>query len=145
MQARFNRSDPGAIDWDDGLFATSFLPYFFVQTTGPLSQSYMYWLLSSFATDAQENVRNGAAFRCIEAIGQAIAYGMNSQTKSDPLVGFCVTFALLGASLLPMVMLVNTTPDKIPADEIAEQQAMGKHFEDTEGQAVSVQGNGRKE
>jgi UDP-N-acetylmuramyl pentapeptide phosphotransferase/UDP-N-acetylglucosamine-1-phosphate transferase len=25
----------------------------FVQTTGPLSQSYMYWLLSSFATDAQ--------------------------------------------------------------------------------------------
>lgn len=53
MQVRFKRNDPGAIDWDDGLFATSFLPYFFVQTTGPLSQSYMYWLLSSFATDAQ--------------------------------------------------------------------------------------------
>lgn len=66
----------------------------------------MYWLLSSFATDAQgrysssrvigdkellmdwlENVRNGAAFRCIEAIGQAIAYGMNTQTKSNPLIG----------------------------------------------------------
>lgn len=106
MQARFDRNDPGAIDWDDSLFATSFLPYFFIQTTGPLSQSYMYWLLSSFATDAQgeiegigmtqdiitltpysENVRNGAAFRCLEAIGQAIAYGMNTQTKSDPLVG----------------------------------------------------------
>ncbi|KAF5667189.1 Ion channel regulatory UNC-93 [Fusarium heterosporum] len=143
MQARFNRNDPGAIDWDDRLFATSFLPYFFVQTTGPLSQSYMYWLLSSFATDAQENVRNGAAFRCIEAIGQAIAYGMNTQTKSDPLVGFCVTFALLGASILPMIMLVNTTPDRIPADEIAEQQAIGKGFEDTEGQTVNVNGNGK--
>ncbi|CZR38001.1 uncharacterized protein FPRO_06808 [Fusarium proliferatum ET1] len=145
MQARFDRNDPGAIDWDDSLFATSFLPYFFVQTTGPLSQSYMYWLLSSFATDAQENVRNGAAFRCLEAIGQAIAYGMNTQTKSDPLVGFCVTFGLLGASLLPMIMLVNTTPDRIPADEIAEQQAaLGEKFADIEGQAVNIDGSSTK-
>ena len=53
MQVKFNRSHPGAIDWDDALYPSSFLPYFFVQTTGPMSQSYMYWLLSSFATDAQ--------------------------------------------------------------------------------------------
>ncbi|KAL2841760.1 major facilitator superfamily domain-containing protein [Aspergillus pseudoustus] len=122
MQTRFNANNPGHIDWSDGLYAKSFLPYFFVQTTGPLSQSYMYWLLSSFATDAQENVRNGAAFRCIEAVGQAISYGMNTQTTSDPLIGFCVTFGLLGLSLLPMIMLVNTTPDQIPADLIAEEQ-----------------------
>ena len=53
MQARFNSSSPGKIDWDEALYPSAFLPYFFVQTTGPLSQSYMYWLLSSFATDAQ--------------------------------------------------------------------------------------------
>ncbi|CAI7629363.1 unnamed protein product [Penicillium bialowiezense] len=122
MQTKFNHKDPGAIDWDDSLYASSFLPYFFVQTTGPLSQSYMYWLLSSFATDAQENVRNGAAFRCIEAVGQAIAYGMNTQTTNDPMVGFCVTFALLAAALYPMIMLVSTTPDRIPADVVAEEQ-----------------------
>lgn len=104
MQVGFNISDPGAIDWDDSRYAKSFLPYFFVQTTGPLSQSYMYWLLSSFATDAQcklsprsfivlrltvfsANVRNGAAFRCLEAVGQAIAYGMNTKTSTSPLVG----------------------------------------------------------
>jgi hypothetical protein len=86
MEAQL-RHDPLKIDWSDGLYARSFLPYFFVQTTGPLSQSYMYWLLSSFATDAQSNVRNGAAFRCIEAIGQAISYGMNTQTKADPIIG----------------------------------------------------------
>jgi hypothetical protein len=33
-----------------------------------------------------ENVRNGAAFRCVEAVGQAIAYSMNTQT-SNILVG----------------------------------------------------------
>lgn len=91
-------------------------------------------------------MRNGAAFRCIEAIGQAIAYGMNTKSQGDPLIGLCVslshlnhilftfprdwladlsscvTFALLGAAILPMIMLVNTTPDRIPADIIAEEQ-----------------------
>ncbi|KAJ5232589.1 hypothetical protein N7468_005545 [Penicillium chermesinum] len=124
MQVKFNHHDPGKIDWDDGLYPSSFLPYFFVQTTGPLSQSYMYWLLSSFATDAQENVRNGAAFRCIEAIGQAISYAMNTQTTSDPLTGFCVSFGLLAVALYPMAKLVNTTPDRIPADVVAEQQTI---------------------
>lgn len=33
------------------------------------------------------NVRNGAAFRCLEAVGQAISYGMNTQIKTSPLIG----------------------------------------------------------
>lgn len=53
MQVKFDNHNPGKIDWSDNLYASAFLPYFFVQTTGPMSQSYMYWLLSSFATDAQ--------------------------------------------------------------------------------------------
>ncbi|OAL00668.1 MFS general substrate transporter [Phaeosphaeriaceae sp. SRC1lsM3a] len=122
MQNRFRISSPGKIDWDDSLYARSFLPYFFVQTTGPLSQSYMYWLLSSFATDAQANVRNGAAFRCLEAIGQAISYGMNTQIKTSPLIGMCVNFGLLALAMGPMLMLVNSTPDRIPADVTAEEQ-----------------------
>lgn len=53
MQTEFDHHNPGHIDWEDGLYPSSFLPYFFVQTTGPLSQSYMYWLISSFANNAQ--------------------------------------------------------------------------------------------
>ncbi|ORY68894.1 major facilitator superfamily domain-containing protein [Pseudomassariella vexata] len=121
MQVRFDESSPGKIDWDAQLYPSAFLPYFFVQTTGPLSQSYMYWLLSSFATDAQSNVRNGAAFRCLEAVGQAISYGMNTQIKTTPLIGFCVTFGLMAAALGPMLVLVNSTPDRIPADVLAEE------------------------
>ncbi|WWC92599.1 uncharacterized protein L201_007558 [Kwoniella dendrophila CBS 6074] len=129
MQVKFNKNDPGAIDWNDSRYAVSFLPYFFIQTTGPLSQSYMYWLLSSFATDAQSNVRNGAAFRCMEAIGQAVAYGMNSKTGESPLVGFCVTFGLLVLALPPFTMLVNSTPDQIPADVIADEEAAQHRLE----------------
>ncbi|WVR06712.1 hypothetical protein IAU60_003744 [Kwoniella sp. DSM 27419] len=123
IQADFDKHNPGAIDWNDKRYAKTFLPYFFIQTTGPLSQSYMYWLISSFATDAQSNVRNGAAFRCIEAIGQAVAYGMNSKAGQSPLVGFCVTFGLLAVAVPPLMLLVNATPDRIPADVLMEEEA----------------------
>lgn len=33
-----------------------------------------------------------------------------------------MTFGLLAAALGPMIVLVNTTPDRIPADVIAEEQ-----------------------
>ncbi|ODN84453.1 hypothetical protein L202_00402 [Cryptococcus amylolentus CBS 6039] len=116
MQVKFDRNDPGEIDWNDGRYAESFLPYFFVQTTGPISQSFMYWLISSFAESAQANVRNGAAFRCIEAIGQAVAYGMNSKTSDSPLIGFCVTAGLLAIAFPPFLVLVNSTPNVIPGE-----------------------------
>lgn len=88
-------------------------------------------------------MRNGAAFRCLEAVGQAISYAMNTQISTSPLIGLyvypqtsrpapcvitdpslisIVSFALMGASLLPMLKLVNTTPDRIPADVILEGQ-----------------------
>lgn len=73
--------------------------------------------------DIPANVRNGAAFRCLEAIGQAISYGMNTQIKTSPLIGMCVTFGLMALALGPMLVLVNSTPDRIPADVIAEEQA----------------------
>jgi hypothetical protein len=47
---------------------------------------------------------------------------MNTQIKTSPLIGMCVTFALMALSLLPMLMLVNSTPDRIPADVAAEEQ-----------------------
>ncbi|OIW22665.1 MFS general substrate transporter [Coniochaeta ligniaria NRRL 30616] len=144
MQARFRVSDPGNIDWDSGLYPRAFLPYFFVQTTGPLSQSYMYWLLSSFATDAQSNVRNGAAFRCLEAVGQAIAYGMNTKTSTSPLVGMCVSFALMAAALGPMIVLVNRTPDSIPADVIIAEQEKGLDGASLKGPAPATISNDLK-
>ena len=47
---------------------------------------------------------------------------MNTQIETSPLIGFCVTFGLMALSLGPMLMLVNQTPDRIPADIIAEEQ-----------------------
>jgi hypothetical protein len=47
---------------------------------------------------------------------------MNTQIKTSPLIGMCVTFGLMALAFGPMLVLVNSTPDRIPADIIAEEQ-----------------------
>jgi hypothetical protein len=47
---------------------------------------------------------------------------MNTQIKTSPLIGMCVTFGLMALAFGPMLALVNSTPDRIPADVIAEEQ-----------------------
>ena len=47
---------------------------------------------------------------------------MNTQIETSPLIGFCVTFGLMALAFGPMLVLVNQTPDRIPADVIAEEQ-----------------------
>jgi hypothetical protein len=53
---------------------------------------------------------------------------MNTQIKTSPLIGMCVTFGLMALALGPMLVLVNSTPDRIPADVAAEEidRAEGK-------------------
>jgi hypothetical protein len=47
---------------------------------------------------------------------------MNTQIETSPLIGFCVTFALMAVAFGPMLVLVNSTPDRIPADVTSEEQ-----------------------
>lgn len=61
-----------------------------LQLTPKVCLNWEAILLILFYSFFLENVRNGAAFRCIEAVGQAIAYGMNTQTTSDPIIGLYV-------------------------------------------------------
>jgi hypothetical protein len=85
----------------------------------------------------------------LEAVGQAIAYGMNTQIKTTPLIGLyvpslfqgtwltisCVTLGLMCAAVVPMFFLVNSTPNDIPADVIAaeiEARRMEEEFPEKE-------------
>ena len=46
---------------------------------------------------------------------------MNTQITTSPLIGFCVTFGLMALAFGPMLVLVNSTPERIPADVVAEE------------------------
>ncbi|WWD00433.1 hypothetical protein V866_007346 [Kwoniella sp. B9012] len=89
-------------DWNSSGWANAYIPFYIMQICGYLCQTYIYWLISCFTADVQGNARTGGVFRCVEAVGQAVSYGINSnvKTKMIPLAinfglaGFCIPFTI---------------------------------------------------
>jgi hypothetical protein len=52
---------------------------------------------------------------------------MNTQIQTSPLIGMYVTLGLMVLALGPMLVLVNSTPDQIPADIIAAEHAAAEN------------------
>ncbi|WWC66724.1 uncharacterized protein I206_100629 [Kwoniella pini CBS 10737] len=127
IQIDFIRNNPGSIDWNDKKFLKSFLPYFFIQTTGPLAQVYTYWILSSFAESGQDNIRFSAALKAIQCVGNAIAFGV-SAADSFPLTGMILNCSLMVACIPGMWYITSKTPDRIPADVIAEEMILERRI-----------------
>ncbi|EIM85085.1 MFS general substrate transporter [Stereum hirsutum FP-91666 SS1] len=113
VQAGFNANNPGTFDWSSPGWARAFMPYFFINTFGPMGQSYMYWLISCYATDVQSNARHAGVFRAFEAVGQAVSYGINSHA-SNLFIGFGLNFGLLVVASPLMYIVVRTIPEIMP-------------------------------
>jgi hypothetical protein len=52
---------------------------------------------------------------------------MNTQIQTSPLIGMYVTLGLMVLALGPILVLVNSTPDQIPADIIAAEYAAAEN------------------
>lgn len=100
-QAKFlHMSSSPKYDWNSSGWANAYIPFYIMQICGYLCQTvswvvlhcvcvrvlkpfqYIYWLISCFVVDVQGNARNGGVFRCVEAVGQAVSYGINSNVEA---------------------------------------------------------------
>ncbi|WWD08235.1 hypothetical protein V865_006346 [Kwoniella europaea PYCC6329] len=97
-------------DWSSSGWAVAYLPLLIQQICAYLCQSYIYWLISCFVIDVQGNARNGGIFRCIEAVGQAVSYGINSNVKAK-WVPLGLNFALCVLCILPTLLIVRQVPE----------------------------------
>lgn len=106
-----NHPSREAIDWDDKNWANAFMPYFLINTTGPMGQSYGFWLISCFNATLQGNGRMAGIFRAVEAVGQGVSYGLMSRDGWNPIVGFIANFVLFVLMLLPMAYVAKGVGD----------------------------------
>ncbi|WVR07892.1 hypothetical protein IAU60_004935 [Kwoniella sp. DSM 27419] len=107
-QVHFQKSKP-KYDWDSPGWAVAYLPLLIQQVCAYLCQSYIYWLISCFVVDVQGNARNGGIFRCVEAVGQAVSYGINSNVKAK-MVPLIINFALCLLCIPPTYFIIRTVP-----------------------------------
>nr|XP_018261868.1 uncharacterized protein I303_06313 [Kwoniella dejecticola CBS 10117]OBR84026.1 membrane protein [Kwoniella dejecticola CBS 10117] len=97
-------------DWTSSGWAVAYLPLLIQQICAYLSHLYIYWLISCFVVDVQGNARNGGIFRCVEAVGQAVSYGINSNVKAK-WVPLGLNFALCVLCILPTLLIVRQVPE----------------------------------
>ncbi|TIB82179.1 hypothetical protein E3Q22_00529 [Wallemia mellicola] len=120
-----------SIDWSSSDYPRSFLPYFFIQSAGPMQQSFCYWLISSFGSDVQSNTRMGGVFRAIEAAGQAVSYGLMSADNVPLWAGFGANFGLLLVSVFPMVFTLRSVPKEGQTIAMSQDEVVA-HNENTD-------------
>ncbi|WVQ81636.1 hypothetical protein IAT38_003760 [Cryptococcus sp. DSM 104549] len=130
-QTKFQKTKP-KYDWDSPGWAAGYLPLLIQQICAYLCQTYIYWLISCFVIDVQGNARNGGIFRCVEAVGQAVSYGINSNvaTKFVPLI---INFALCVICIPPTVIVAQMVP-KYREDAKNKPQHTITHGEEEAGQ-----------
>lgn len=80
--------------------------------TGYWCQLSLYWILGTFSTDVRASSRTGGLFRAFETAGQVVAYGINSNSSSDPRIPFYVNCAVLILAIPCMTFLIRLIPEK---------------------------------
>ncbi|WVQ84846.1 hypothetical protein IAT38_007003 [Cryptococcus sp. DSM 104549] len=130
-------------DWNAAGWANAYMPFYIMQICGYLCQTYIYWLLSCFTSDVQGNARNGGIFRCVEAVGQAVSYGINSNAKTRfiplginfGLAALCIPFTCIIIQQVPLyredaknnptVVYDEQRPESVKAASLDEEKNVG--------------------
>ncbi|KAG7529371.1 hypothetical protein FFLO_05723 [Filobasidium floriforme] len=108
-QKKFIDKPPGKMDWTASGWANAYVPFYMMQILGYMCQTYIYWLISCFADDVNANARNGGVFRAIEAIGQAVSYGINAKA-GNRMIPLGINFGLFILAIPGLVMVVQSVP-----------------------------------
>ncbi|KAK8846878.1 hypothetical protein IAR55_005968 [Kwoniella newhampshirensis] len=109
-QAKFMHTKTSTkYDWNASGWANAYIPFYIMQVCGYLCQTFIYWLISCFTTDVAGNARNGGIFRCVEAVGQAVSYGINSNIKTG-FVPLGINFGLAIACIPTTWALIQRVP-----------------------------------
>lgn len=132
-QAIYSRHPTGSLDWTSSGWANAYLPYYILQLTGYMCQTYIYWLISCWSSDVTANARQGGLFRAVEAAGQAVSYGLNSKVKNLSIT-LGINFGLCVLAIPGVIIVAMSVPlYRSDAKQVADGQVEGTELEREDG------------
>lgn len=102
-------------------WAEAYFPYLIIMVSSYWCQMSLYWTLSTFSTDVKSSSRTGGLFRGFETLGQAVSYGINSNSsdKRIPLYVICAIFVLTVPSMVSLIRMIPDRPSE--TDDVVEK------------------------
>lgn len=108
LQKQFYDASEGPVfDWFSGGFGKSYALVFFWQFGGQAFQQFLYWLVGQYATDLSNLSHLTGILRGTEALGQTVAWAMQSEGGANHFVSIGLNFGITVLCIFPTWVVLS--------------------------------------
>jgi hypothetical protein len=103
----YDLPEPPLFDWFKGGFNKSYALVFFWTFGGQAFQQFLYWLIGQYSTDLSSLSYHCGILRGFEALGQTVAWAMQSQGNANHFVSIGLNFGITLLAFVPTWIVLN--------------------------------------
>ncbi|OAL47337.1 MFS general substrate transporter [Pyrenochaeta sp. DS3sAY3a] len=103
----YDAAEKPVFDWFQGGFGKSYALVFFWQFGGQAFQQFLYWLVGQYATDLSNLSHHTGILRGVEALGQTVAWAMQSEGGANHFVSIGLNFGITILCILPTWIILS--------------------------------------
>jgi MFS family permease len=103
----YDATEAPVFDWFQGGFGKSYALVFFWQFGGQAFQQFLYWLVGQYATDLSNLSHHTGILRGVEALGQTVAWAMQSEGGANHFVSIGLNFGITVLCIFPTYIILN--------------------------------------
>ncbi|AFR97971.1 hypothetical protein C343_06125 [Cryptococcus neoformans C23] len=108
LQKQFYDADVAPVfDWFKGGFGKAYGVVFFWTFAGQAYQQFLYWVVGQYATDISSLSHHTGILRGVEALGQTVAWAMQSEGNANHFVSIGINFGVTLLSIVPTWIVLS--------------------------------------
>jgi MFS family permease len=126
----YDASLPPVFDWFQGGFGKSYALVFFWQFGGQAFQQFLYWLVGQYATDLSSLSHHAGILRGVEALGQTVAWAMQSEGNANHFVSIGLNFGITILCIAPTWVVLSELEGshevRVTEQDVGNEEELGK-------------------
>lgn len=103
----YDANTPPVFDWFTSGFGKSYALVFFWTFGGQVFQQFLYWLVGQYAKDLSSTSHHVGILRGVEALGQTVAWAMQSQGNANHFVSIGLNFGITVLCVVPTWIVLD--------------------------------------
>ncbi|EAT81049.2 hypothetical protein HBH56_135450 [Parastagonospora nodorum] len=103
----YDMAEAPVFDWFTSGFGKSYALVFFWQFGGQAFQQFLYWIVGQYATDLSNLSHHTGILRGVEALGQTVAWAMQSEGGANHFVSIGINFAFTILCVFPTWIVIS--------------------------------------
>ncbi|KAI1803266.1 MFS general substrate transporter [Daldinia bambusicola] len=138
LQKRFYDAPVAPVfDWFKGGFGSAYALVFFWTFGGQAFQQFLYWLVGQYATDLSSLSHHTGILRGVEALGQTVAWAMQSEGNANHFVSIGLNFGIT-VVCIPFTWIILSELDHSHEVKVTEVHVEADADQKKDDTAVSV-------